>query len=39
MTTMFVNLPVADLERAKAFYTAIGFTSTRTAASGSARRT
>jgi uncharacterized protein len=26
MTAMFVNLPVADLERAKAFYTAIGFT-------------
>jgi predicted lactoylglutathione lyase len=25
MTAMFVNLPVADLERAKAFYTAIGF--------------
>src|SRR4051795_12921312 len=23
---MFVNLPVTDLERAKAFYTAIGFT-------------
>jgi predicted lactoylglutathione lyase len=26
MTKMFVNLPVTDLERAKAFYTAIGFT-------------
>ncbi len=26
MATMFVNLPVTDLERAKAFYTAIGFT-------------
>ncbi len=26
MTTMFVNLPVTDLDRAKAFYTAIGFT-------------
>jgi predicted lactoylglutathione lyase len=26
MTAMFVNLPVADLERAKACYTAIGFT-------------
>ena len=26
MTAMFVNLPVNDLERAKAFYTAIGFT-------------
>jgi predicted lactoylglutathione lyase len=26
MTQMFVNLPVTDLERAKAFYTAIGFT-------------
>ena len=26
MTAMFVNLPVKDLERAKAFYTAIGFT-------------
>lgn len=26
MTQMFVNLPVSDLERAKAFYTAIGFT-------------
>ncbi|WP_262852554.1 VOC family protein [Mumia quercus] len=26
MTAMFVNLPVRDLERAKAFYTAIGFT-------------
>jgi predicted lactoylglutathione lyase len=26
MTTMFVNLPVTDLERAKTFYTAIGFT-------------
>jgi predicted lactoylglutathione lyase len=26
MTMMFVNLPVTDLERAKAFYTAIGFT-------------
>ena len=26
MTTMFVNLPVTDLERAKAFYTAVGFT-------------
>jgi len=25
MTAMFVNLPVSDLERAKAFYTAIGF--------------
>ncbi|MFA6218504.1 MAG: hypothetical protein WC692_01870 [Erythrobacter sp.] len=28
MTQMiFVNLPVADLERSRAFYTAIGFTS------------
>jgi uncharacterized protein len=26
MTMMLVNLPVTDLERAKAFYTAIGFT-------------
>ena len=26
MTAMFVNLQVTDLERAKAFYTAIGFT-------------
>jgi uncharacterized protein len=26
MTAMFVNLPAADLERSKAFYTAIGFT-------------
>jgi len=26
MSQMFVNLPVTDLERAKAFYTAIGFT-------------
>ena len=26
MTQMFVNLPVTDLDRAKAFYTAIGFT-------------
>ena len=26
MTAMFVNLPVTDLERAKAFYAAIGFT-------------
>ena len=26
MAMMFVNLPVTDLERAKAFYTAIGFT-------------
>lgn len=26
MPTMFVNLPVTDLERAKAFYTALGFT-------------
>ena len=26
MTSMFVSLPVTDLERAKAFYTAIGFT-------------
>ena len=25
MTAVFVNLPVADLERAKAFYTALGF--------------
>ena len=25
MTTMFVNLPVTDLDRAKAFYEAIGF--------------
>jgi predicted lactoylglutathione lyase len=25
MTAMFVNLPVTDLERAKAFYTALGF--------------
>ena len=25
MTQMFVNLPVTDLERAKAFYTALGF--------------
>jgi predicted lactoylglutathione lyase len=26
MTAMLVNLPVTDLERAKAFYSAIGFT-------------
>ena len=26
MSTMFVSLPVTDLERAKAFYTALGFT-------------
>lgn len=26
MTAMFVNLPVTDLERAKAFYAALGFT-------------
>jgi predicted lactoylglutathione lyase len=26
MPAMFVNLPVTDLERAKAFYTAVGFT-------------
>ena len=26
MTAMFVNVPVTDLDRAKAFYTAIGFT-------------
>jgi predicted lactoylglutathione lyase len=26
MTMMLVNLPVADLERAKAFYAAVGFT-------------
>jgi len=26
MTAMVINLPVTDLERAKAFYTAIGFT-------------
>ena len=26
MTAMFVNLPVTDLERAKAFYTSVGFT-------------
>ena len=26
MTATFVNLPVTDLERAKAFYTALGFT-------------
>lgn len=26
MPMMFVNLPVTDLERAKAFYTAVGFT-------------
>ncbi len=26
MISMFVNLPVTDLERAKAFYTGIGFT-------------
>ena len=26
MTAMFVNLPVTDLERAKSFYTALGFT-------------
>ena len=26
MTAMFVNLPVTDLERAKGFYAAIGFT-------------
>jgi uncharacterized protein len=25
MTSMFVNLPVTDLERAKAFYSALGF--------------
>ena len=25
MTSMFVNLPVTDLERAKGFYTALGF--------------
>ncbi|MBU5424323.1 VOC family protein [Cellulomonas hominis] len=26
MTAMFINLPVTDLERAKAFYAALGFT-------------
>jgi len=26
MTAMFVNLPVTDLERAKAFYASVGFT-------------
>jgi uncharacterized protein len=26
MTSMFVNLPVTDLERSKTFYTALGFT-------------
>jgi uncharacterized protein len=26
MATMFVNLPVTDLDRAKSFYTAVGFT-------------
>jgi predicted lactoylglutathione lyase len=26
MTSIFVNLPVTDLERAKSFYTALGFT-------------
>src|ERR1700755_2332722 len=26
MPAMFVNVPVTDLERAKAFYTAVGFT-------------
>lgn len=26
MTSMFINLPVTDLDRAKAFYTAVGFT-------------
>jgi hypothetical protein len=26
MTAMFVNLPVTDLDRAKTFYTAVGFT-------------
>jgi predicted lactoylglutathione lyase len=26
MTAMFVNLPVTDLDRAKGFYTALGFT-------------
>ncbi|GIG23594.1 glyoxalase [Cellulomonas chitinilytica] len=26
MSALFVNLPVTDLERAKAFYTALGFT-------------
>ena len=26
MTAMFVNLPVTDLDRAKAFYSALGFT-------------
>ena len=26
MTAMFVNLPVTDLDRAKAFYAAVGFT-------------
>jgi predicted lactoylglutathione lyase len=26
MTALFVNLPVTDLERSKAFYTALGFT-------------
>jgi predicted lactoylglutathione lyase len=26
MTAVFINLPVTDLERAKAFYTALGFT-------------
>jgi predicted lactoylglutathione lyase len=26
MTQMFINLPVTDLERSKAFYTALGFT-------------
>lgn len=26
MKSMFVNVPVTDLDRAKAFYTAVGFT-------------
>ena len=44
MTAMFVNLPVTDLERAKAFYTAIGFTinppfTTTTRPASSSRRT
>ena len=26
MTPLFINLPVTDLERSKAFYTAVGFT-------------
>ena len=38
MTSMFVSLPVSDLERAKAFYTALGFSINPPSADANAAR-